>query len=109
MLASTGIEVVEIPPRSPRANAYAERWVRTVRAGVTDLMLIAGPRHPRAVLDEYAAHCNRHRSHRARSEYRPVDKIAEVKRLVSPYLVLSSVFRLRGIVLGKEAIEKSTS
>jgi putative transposase len=35
-------------------------------------MLIAGPRHPRAVLDEYAAHYNRHRPHRARS-LRPPD------------------------------------
>ncbi len=56
VLAGAGIEVVKIPPRSPRANAYAERWVRTARAECTDRMLIAGPRHLHAVLDEYAAH-----------------------------------------------------
>jgi putative transposase len=66
VLSGAGIEVVKIPPRSPRANAIAERWVRTVRAEVTDRMLIAGPRHLRAVLDDYAAHYNRHRPHRAR-------------------------------------------
>jgi putative transposase len=33
VLSGAGIEVVKIPPRSPRANAYAERWVRTARAG----------------------------------------------------------------------------
>jgi putative transposase len=65
VLAGAGIEVVKIPPRSPRANAYAERWVRTVRAEVTDRMLITGPRHLRVILDEYAAHYNRHRPHRA--------------------------------------------
>ena len=54
------------------SNAYAERWVRTARAEVTDRMLIAGPRHLRAVLDEYAAHYNRHRPHRARN-LRPPD------------------------------------
>jgi putative transposase len=72
VLVSAGIEVVKIPPRSPRANAYAERWVRTVRAECTDRMLIAGPRHLRAGLDEYAAHYNQHRPHRAKS-LRPPD------------------------------------
>ena len=47
--------------------------MRTVRAEVTDRMLIAGPRHLRAVLDEYAAHYNQHRPHRARN-LRPPDR-----------------------------------
>ena len=72
VLSGAGIEVVRIPPRSPRANAYAERWVRTARAEVTDRMLIAGQRHLRAVLDEYVAHYNQHRPHRARN-LRPPD------------------------------------
>jgi len=49
------------------SNAYAERWVRTVRAEVTDRTLITGPRHLRAVLDEYVTHHNHHRPHRARN------------------------------------------
>ena len=72
VLADAGIEVVKIPPRSPRANAYSERWVRIVRAEVTDRMLIAGPRHLRAVLEEYVAHYNQHRPHRGRN-LRPPD------------------------------------
>jgi transposase InsO family protein len=72
VLSGAGIEVVKIPPRSPRANAYAERWVRTIRAEVTDRMLIAGPRHLRAVLNEYVAHYNQHRPHRA-MDLRPPD------------------------------------
>src|SRR6516165_6333184 len=72
VLADAGIEPVKIPLRSPRANAYAERWVRAARAEVTDRMLIAGPRHLGAVLDEYSAHYNRHRPHRARN-LRPPD------------------------------------
>jgi len=48
-------------------NAYSERWVRTARSEVTDRMLIAGPGHLRAVLDEYVAHYNRHRPHWARN------------------------------------------
>jgi transposase InsO family protein len=66
VLAVAGIEVVKLPPRSPRANAYAERWVRTARAEVTDRMLIFGQRHLRTVLAEYAAHYNGRRPHRSR-------------------------------------------
>jgi hypothetical protein len=44
--------VVKIPPCSPKADAYAERWVRTVRSEVTDRMLVAGSQHLRAVVDE---------------------------------------------------------
>jgi hypothetical protein len=46
--------------------------VRTVRAEVTDRLLITGPRHLRAVLDEYVTHYNEHRPHRAR-DLRPPD------------------------------------
>ncbi len=65
VLASTGIEAVKAPPRSPRANAYAERWILTVRSEVTDRVLIAGQRHLHAVLGEYTRHYNQHRPHRA--------------------------------------------
>ena len=63
---------MKIPPRSPRANAYAERWVRTARSEVTDRTLITGSRNLRAILDEYVAHYNQHRPHGARN-LRPPD------------------------------------
>jgi len=66
VLADAGIEVVKIPPRSPRANAYAERFVLTARTELTDRMLIFGERHLRRVLAEYARHYNGHRPHQAR-------------------------------------------
>jgi putative transposase len=69
--SAAGIEVAKIPPRSPRANAYAERWVRTVQAERTDRMLIAGPRHLRAVLEGYVGHYNQHPPHRARDLWPP--------------------------------------
>ncbi len=66
VLAGAGIEAVKIPPRSPRANAYAERFVLTARTEVTDRMLIFGERHLRLVLAEYEAHYNGRRPHRSR-------------------------------------------
>jgi putative transposase len=65
VLASAGIEAVKIPPRSPRANAFAERFVLTARTEVTDQMLIFGERHLRAILAEYEAHYNGRRPHRS--------------------------------------------
>ena len=66
VLAGTGIEAVKIPPRSPRANAYAERFILTARTEVTDRMMILGKRHLRLVLAEYEAHYNGRRPHRSR-------------------------------------------
>jgi putative transposase len=65
-LAGAGIEAVKIPPRSPTANAYAERFVLTARTEVTDRMLIFSERHLRLVLAEYEAHYNGRRPHRSR-------------------------------------------
>ena len=65
VLADARVEAVKIPPRSPRANAYAERFVLTARTEVTDRMLIFGERHLRIVMAEYARHYNGRRPHRA--------------------------------------------
>ena len=65
VFADAGIEVVKIPPRCPRANCFAERFVLTVRTEVSDRMLIFGERHLRSVLAQYAAHYNLQRPHRA--------------------------------------------
>jgi len=66
VLADAGIEAVKIRPQSPRANAYAKRFVLTARTEVTDRMLIFGERHLRAILAEYEAHYNGQRPHRSR-------------------------------------------
>jgi len=65
VLAGAGIEAVKIPPRSPRANAHAERFVLTARTEVTDRMLIFSERHLRIVMAGYARHYNGRRPHRA--------------------------------------------
>ena len=66
VLADAGIEAVKIPPRSPRANAYAERFVLTARTEITDRMLIVGQRQLRTILAQYEAHYNGRRPHRSR-------------------------------------------
>jgi putative transposase len=73
IFASEGLKIVKTPPQTPRANCYAERWIRTARAECTDRMLIYDERHLRSVLSEYAGHYNRHRPHQSRQQ-RPPDQ-----------------------------------
>jgi transposase InsO family protein len=60
-----GAEILLIPVQAPTANAYAERWVGTVRADCLDWLLILGRNHLEQALRVYVEHYNRHRPHRA--------------------------------------------
>jgi putative transposase len=82
VLAGAGIEAVKIPPRSPRANAYAERFVLTARTEVTDRMLIFSERHLHIVMARYPRHYNGRRPHRALQLQppRPDHPVADLSR-----------------------------
>ncbi len=58
VFTAEGIRIVRSPPRAPRANAYAGRWVRTARRECLDRTLLHGERHLLATLSEYVAHYN---------------------------------------------------
>jgi len=61
---SDGARVIKTPVRAPKANAFAERFVRTVRHEVLDLTLVVGERHLDRILRRYAPHYNTQRPHR---------------------------------------------
>ena len=65
IFASIGIEIVLTPVRSPRANAFAERWVRTVREDCLDQLLVLSRRHLERIMTEYVAPYNQGRPHRS--------------------------------------------
>ena len=54
--------VIKTPVRAPKANAFAERFVRTVRHEVLDLTLVLGRRHLDRILRRYAEHYNAQRA-----------------------------------------------
>jgi putative transposase len=64
---SEGGQVLRTPIRAPKANAYAERWVQTVRAECLDWTLVLGRRHLLRLLRGYVRHYNEQRPHRSLS------------------------------------------
>ena len=62
-LAAADVEVVRLPPRSPNLNAYAERFVRTIKESCLDRMILVGEASLRRALCEFAAHYHHERNH----------------------------------------------
>jgi transposase InsO family protein len=67
------IRIIRTPVRAPRANAFAERFVGTVRRECLDRLLIFGRGHLERVLAEYVAHYNEQRPHRSLGQLAPLD------------------------------------
>ncbi len=72
VLASEGIEILRTPYRTPVANAFAERWVRSVREEVLDKLLIMNQAHLQRVLTEYVAYFNQARPHQGIEQRCPI-------------------------------------
>ena len=80
--------------RSPKANAFAERFVRTTRAEVFDLVLVTGRRHLLRLLSAYEVHYNSHRPHSG------IDLAAPDTRQVTPIQVPIGRIRRRDVLSG---------
>ena len=72
LFSSEGIEVLHTPYRAPRANAFAERWVRSVREECLDHILVLDENHLRRVLREYGEYYNHARPHQGIGQHFPV-------------------------------------
>ena len=63
LLQKAGVTPLRLPPRTPNLNAYAERFVLSIKSECLDRMIIVGERHLRHVIDEYVEHYHLERNH----------------------------------------------
>jgi transposase InsO family protein len=63
LLKGSGLEIVRLPPRSPNLNAYAERFVRSIKDECLSRVIVFGEHSLRRATREYAAHYHRERNH----------------------------------------------
>ena len=79
------------PPRAPRANAIAERIVRTNRSECLDHVIVINQAHLVAILKEFAAYYNRDRPHRTLALQSPVPMTSQRTGRVSSRSVLAGL------------------
>jgi putative transposase len=63
MLKTSGVKPVRLPPRSPNLNAFAERWIGSVRRECLARVIPLGERHLRQIVREYVDHYHGERPH----------------------------------------------
>jgi putative transposase len=78
-LASAGVETIRLPPRSPNLNAYAERFVRSVKESCLDRLILVGEPSLRRAVREFVVHYHHERNHQGLGNQLPFPLSAEVK------------------------------
>jgi len=76
VFTGANLNIIHTPARAPRANAFAERRIGTLRRECLDHILTTGPHHLALVLREYVEHYNTHRPHRSLGQSPPAGRAA---------------------------------
>lgn len=114
LLNESGVKTIKLPPKSPNLNAYAERWIRSVKEQCLSRMIITDEKYLRKALKEYAEHYHHERAHQGIGNVIPFPmpennigslegKITRKSRLGS---LLNSYFRVKNEGINKQDQEK---
>jgi transposase InsO family protein len=98
VFTSEGIEIIKTPVRAPRANAVAERFVRTARAECLDWLLIVNQRHLERVLHVFVDHYNTHRPHRSLHLAPPTPSASKLRSICEASAGVNRRDRLGGLI-----------
>ena len=93
-LGKAGIESVKLPPRAPNLNAYAERFVRTIKEGCLDQMIFFGEDSLRQAIHEFVIHYHRERNHQGLENR----LITPMEKIVDPAATIERRQRLGGLL-----------
>ena len=84
IIDTAGVKRVPLPARSPNLNAYAERWVRSVKDEALSRMILFGEGSLRHVLNEYVEHYHHERNHQGKDNVRLFPSSSQGKKCQGP-------------------------
>ncbi len=79
LIGQAGVTPVRLPPRSPNLNAYAERFVLSIKSECLDRMVLIGERHLRRAIGHYVDHYHLERCHQGLGN-RPIEGVPKPSR-----------------------------
>lgn len=96
LLSGAGVRPLRLPPQSPNLNAYAERFVRTIKSECTERLILFGERSLRHAVDEYVEHYNQDRPHQGVGNRPPCDP--DTVQCIAPSRHIECRERLGGLL-----------
>jgi putative transposase len=84
LIDAAGVTRVPLPPRSPNLNAYAERWVRSVKEECLSQLILFGEASLRHALTQYTEHFHHERNHQGKGNVRLFPAVSQDSNCQDP-------------------------
>ena len=83
-LASGGVKTIRLPAKSPNLNAFAERWIRSIKQECLSKLILFGERPLWRVLTEYSRHYHGERNHQGKGNRLLFPELSDIRNSSSP-------------------------